>query len=109
MQILNKKEIIPAQVMYIVLNKMYSEFDFNQDNEIVEKIWKKIKFTKGQSDNRSINMIQLQDINIFAKYKTIKIHTKEGDKYMTKWRFSINYKGKHTGRISIYRNPEKRG
>ncbi len=114
MKHLNKEKIIPAQAMYVILNAIYTEFDFTQDTEISEKIRKKINFTNSGNNlpepvyNKNIDKIQLKYIKIFTKYKSIKIYTQEKILYMTKRRFSINYQGHHIGRISIYRNLEKK-
>lgn len=111
---LKNKKILPAQTMYLVLNKIYSEFDFSKDSERTHER-KKVDFWKGISDERSINNIEIPKIKIFAKYKQLVIPSNkrywdaENRTYiMTKRRFSINYAGEHIGRISIYRNPEKR-
>ncbi len=107
MENLNKNKIIPAQVMYVVLNQIYSEFNFTQENENIGKIWKKVSFGKSHFHGRIVKTVHIDAIKIFAKYKTIDIQTREGVIYLTKWRFSVNYQGQHVGRISVYRNPEK--
>ncbi|PID34895.1 MAG: hypothetical protein CR971_00855 [candidate division SR1 bacterium] len=112
MKQLDKQKIIPAKTMYIILNTLYSEFNFSQDQntKIQQNIWKRIPFKEhnyAEICTKKIGSICLKDIKIFAKYKTITITTQDKVQYMTKRRFSVNYQGKHIGRISIYRNPEK--
>ncbi len=113
---LRHKKIVPAEVMYLVLNILYSEFDFKKKLAFStsRKNVDPLLFWDWNSSHKSIKNIAIADIKIFAKYKHIIIssNTKywdyENTNYiMTKWRFSINYQWQHVGWMSLYRNPEK--